>query len=402
MKNTFIPLSIILLLVIVLGILFSKNIQHTVNWEESFNERSKNPYGLKVFYNELGKLYEEQNFRTVYYQPDSYLGANSEGSYGDHIAEGTYLKIGNTMDFTFYSIEELLRFAEKGNTVFLSDYYFPNSLSDTLQFKVEYLTHSNKERSSLEFLDKKLSKNNIVLDRNKGSYFFKEISENTKILGFVKHEGHPNFIEIPFGEGTILLHLQPKAFTNYHLLKDKQYSYAEGILSYLPETDLYFDSYLKYTTPYLNDQEEESSDLGWFLEQEAFRWAWYLALLLTLLFVIFTAKRKQRIVPIVKPLENTSMAFVKTISNLYHETKDHRNMVDKKILYFLEKLRSQYQIDTSQLDEDFIEKLSLRSGVPKEKVKKLVDYMAWLKQKEDLQEIHLTRLNQFIEAFHNN
>ena len=38
----------------------------------------------------------------------------------------------------------------------------------------------------------------------------------------------------------------------------------------------------------------------------------------------------------------------------------------------------------------------------KEKVKKLVDYMAWLKQKEDLQEIHLTRLNQFIEAFHNN
>jgi len=87
---------------------------------------------------------------------------------------------------------------------------------------------------------------------------------------------------------------------------------------------------------------------------------------------------------------------------LYHETKDHRNMVDKKILYFLEKLRSQYQIDTSQLDEDFIEKLSLRSGVPKEKVKKLVDYMAWLKQKEDLQEIHLTRLNQFIEAFHNN
>jgi len=62
----------------------------------------------------------------------------------------------------------------------------------------------------------------------------------------------------------------------------------------------------------------------------------------------------------------------------------------------------QYQIDTSQLDEDFIEKLSLRSGVPKEKVKKLVDYMAWLKQKEDLQEIHLTRLNQFIEAFHNN
>ena len=93
MKNTFIPLSIILLLVIVLGILFSKNIQHTVNWEESFNERSKNPYGLKVFYNELGKLYEEQNFRTVYYQPDSYLGANSEGSYGLDSGDCHTLKI---------------------------------------------------------------------------------------------------------------------------------------------------------------------------------------------------------------------------------------------------------------------------------------------------------------------
>ena len=74
--------------------------------------------------------------------------------------------------------------------------------------------------------------------------------------------------------------------------------------------------------------------------------------------MIFNAKRKQRIVKVVKPLENTTVAFTKTIGNLYYETKDHNNLIDKKITYFLEYIRRVYYLDTQMLNEKFIKNLT--------------------------------------------
>ena len=189
--------------------------------------------------------------------------------------------------------------------------------------------------------------NSIQIDKNEGDYYFSAFdSINYSILGYAKTDKkRVNFIKIPFGNGTILLHTEPKAFTNYNILKDDRYRYVESILSYLPDDDVYFDSYSKRQTPY-GDAEEESN-LSWFLEQLSFRWAWYTALIFLLLFMIFNAKRRQRIIKIIKPLQNTSLAFVKTISNLYIETQDYKNLIDKKITYFLEKVRTDFNIDTT-------------------------------------------------------
>src|SRR5690606_40878460 len=60
----------------------------SVDWEESFNEKSNKPYGVSVFYNELQHLFKNNEIRTVYHMPESYLWANSEFGNGDHIAKG--------------------------------------------------------------------------------------------------------------------------------------------------------------------------------------------------------------------------------------------------------------------------------------------------------------------------
>src|SRR5690606_995155 len=146
----------------------------------------------------------------------------------------------------------------------------------------------------------------------------------------------------------------------------------ESAMSYLPGQNLYFDSYTKYFNSYYGDAEQKS-DLGWFLEQSAFKWAWYWALFFMLLFIVFNAKRRQRIVQVIKPLSNTTVEFVKTISNLYYETQDHKNLVHKKITYFLEKVRTDYNLDTSLLDEEFIDRLAAKSGKKKEQVAKLIN-----------------------------
>ena len=116
--------------------------------------------------------------------------------------------------------------------------------------------------------------------------------------------------------------------------------------------------------------------------------------------MVFNAKRRQRIVKIIKPLQNTTVAFVKTISNLYFETQDHTNLIEKKITYFLAKIRKEYNLDTSSLNQEFIERLSLKSGHKKQDIKKTIDYINWLRSKSELNEANLVSLNKKIEEFY--
>ncbi|MBW2938255.1 DUF4350 domain-containing protein [Aureisphaera sp. CAU 1614] len=401
MKKVYLIGGLIIILVIILARSCDFSYSKTIDWEESFNEKSNKPYGLRVFYKELALIFKDKKIRTLYHQPASYFYANSEDGYGDHIAKGTYIKIGNSNALTYDSVDELLYFAEHGNTLFISDYYFPQILVDTLGIDIDYVPNEKDSISKLVFESKNLSEKNTKIDRSIGDYYFGVMPPSShQVLGYADEEKtKPNFIKVPFEDGTIYLHLQPKIFTNYNVLKDDNYSYVEEVLSFFPDEDIYFDSFYKYQTAYSNEA-EESSDLGWFLEQRAFRWAWYLALILIFLFVIFIAKRRQRIIKVVKPLENTTVAFVKTISNLYFETQDHKNIIEKKSTYFLERIRTQYNLDTSKLDEEFIERLSLKSGVKKEKVKTLINYIDWLRNKRQYFESNLIQLNTYIEEFY--
>ncbi|MEL0454647.1 DUF4350 domain-containing protein [Flavobacteriaceae bacterium SZ-1-7] len=399
MKKVLPVILVLIALVVTAAIVIGIKRTKTVDWEESFDEKSNRPYGVSILYKELPKMFEDYKVRTVYHQPSSYLSANSEDGYGEHVAEGSYIIIGNSDYLTDDSVDELLKFVNDGNTLFISDYYYPQKLHDTLSLDIDYVLNE-KDSISYESL-KYIDIDEIAIDRNEGdNYFGKFDSINYTVLGHSKIDyKHVNFLQIPFGEGNIFLHTEPKAFTNYNLLKEDRYKYAEGILSYLPENNVYFDSYVKIQTGYDGDVEKESN-LSWFLEQMSFRWAWYTALIFTVLFMIFNAKRRQRIIKIIKPLQNTTIGFVKTVSNLYFETQDHKNLVHKKITYFLEKIRTDYNIDTSVLNEEFIKKLASKTGKKKEDVKKVIDFINWLRTKNEFFEDNLIKLNRHIEAFY--
>ena len=398
MKKLWPILLIIIALIVTTAVAIGIKNTKTVDWEESFNEKSNKPYGVSVFYNELAKVFGNDSIRTVYHTPESYLRVNSEDGDGDHVATGSYIIIGNSDYLGDESVDELLNFADKGNTLFISDYYFVQKIHDTLQIDVDYVSTAKDSMSYMSFENKTLS--DAIIDKNAGvNYFSRFDSINYVILGYAKTDvKRVNFIEVPFGKGHIYLHLEPKAFTNYHMLKDNRYKYTEGLISYLPDADVYFDSYTKIQTG--AEGAEKKSNLSWFLEQLSFRWAWYTALVFTILFMIFNAKRKQRIIKIIKPLQNTTVAFVKTISNLYFDIQDHKNLIHKKTTYFLEKIRTDYNIDTSVLNDEFILKLASKTGKKKEDVKQLIDYINWLKSKNELFESHLLTLNKHIENFY--
>ncbi len=395
------PLALGIILIIILVIVLRPKGTRVVDWEETFNERSTAPYGLSVLYKEFPNLFKDRQIRTVYHTPSSYLFANSENGYGDHAAKGSYVIIGNSDYLYDASIKQLLSFVEEGNTLFISDYTYPKTLTDTLNLTIAYAKNETDSISNLSFKTDALQHKNTIIDKNGNDFFFENLdSPYAEVLGYVENDGqHPNFIQIPIGEGNVYLHLEPKVFANYNVLKDDRHKYVEGALSYLPDDDIYYDSYTKFSTSYGGNVEEDS-ELGWFLEQLSFKWAWFTGLILALLFVIFNAKRRQRIIKIIKPLQNTTVAFVKTISNLYFETKDHKNLIDKKITYFLEKIRTSYNLDTSALNEEFIAKLSSKSGKKVQQVKGLIRYINQLRSKDEFYENDLIQLNKHIEAFY--
>jgi hypothetical protein len=127
------------------------------------------------------------------------------------------------------------------------------------------------------------------------------------------------------------------------------------------------------------------------------RWAYWLAWIGLILFIVFNSKRKQRIVPVIKPLENTTIDFAKTISNLYFQEKNYKDIIRKKIIYFLEKVRTLYHIETANLDDDFMLKLAHKSGKNEEDIKALIQLIVQLKNRGVFYEEDLIKLNKALE-----
>ena len=199
---------------------------------------------------------------------------------------------------------------------------------------------------------------------------------------------------MPYGtnNGAFYIHTNPFAFTNYHMLNDKE-DYAATVLSYLPKQPIIWDNYYK------SGRKIITSPLRFVLQNQALKWAFYIALLSLIMFVVFKGKRTQRIIPIVEPLKNATLDFTKTIGDLYYQHSDFTNIIKNKIQYFLEQIRAKYYLNTNELSESFISKLAIKSSNKKEDTKALINFIVYLKSKSNHTENDLIQLNNLIEKF---
>lgn len=368
----------------------------TIDWSETYNERHSKPYGLKVLYEEFTNLFDEVSIKKIRNTPYEYFNAKYNWDEYKYTIEGTYVSIHPYFYTDESSLNELFDFASEGNIVFMSTHEIPHYIQDSLGFKTKY-DYQVETKAEFSFSNDNLWNNSVSFEKGIKNIHFTEIDTLTTIpLGYQKFSSdsiYTNFIKVPVGDGAFLLHTQPVAFTNFHLLKDEHHKYAEGVLGYLPNRNIFFDSPNKYGV------EESSSPLRFILSQPPLRWAWFISLLTLLVFILFNVKRKQRIVKIINPLENTTLDFTKTIGNLFYETKDHENVVRKKITYFLEHIRNDYLMDTQVLDEVFIKRLALKAGKDKDEIEDLISLIIKLKKKVHFQEYDVLNITEAIERF---
>ena len=415
-----------LLGVIVLLFIVESTRTRPVIWNESYTSGDKIPFGCFVLYDQLDELLPGQNIASVDQTPMDFLLEN-EG-----VTNANYIFINNYLEFDKVETEYLMDFAARGNKIFIASKTAYGPLADTLNIESNYnytaYSKNQKDTVSATLANENLIKRKSYYER--GSvyrYFVNYDSLNTTVLGEIEvqrdlnaiedfftaeveemeedeiyiddptAEDIPqvNFIETKVGEGAIYYNLNPIAFTNYYLLKEGGNDYVSGALSYLNEGPVYFDDYGK------SGRRVVSSPMRFILSEVSLKTAYYLAIVTILLYLVIGSKRKQRIIPVIKPLPNDTVEFTKTIGSLYYESKDYSSIVNKKISFFLAKLRSTYFLPTDQLDANFIKRLTQKSGKSDKLVQTTIQLINELRQKPFHNEFELKRLSKKIEKFLN-
>ena len=119
------------------------------------------------------------------------------------------------------------------------------------------------------------------------------------------------------------------------------------------------------------------------------------------LFILFMGKRKQRIIPVIEPVRNTTLDFVQTIGRLYFNRHDNKNLAIKKITFFMDYLRNRFFIRNAD-DAGLINQLSLKSGISEIELQSLFNTINHARNCKVLSDHDLMILNNKIDEFYKN
>lgn len=356
MNKTFKLYGLIFIIVMAVLALLELSKSDVTDWRKNFDVNEKSPFGLYIFSKEANHLLNDKVKRTDLSPYDFYKTQK--------LKPHNILIIESKLDSESWN--KILENVEKGSDVMVISDFFHQSISDSLGFSMS--TISYEDFNLLLLTDNKFASDSLKLDKLPSGKGFELILKDHEILGKEESDSKmANFINVNHGKGHLYLHSEPLILTNYYLLKPGNEKYVQNVFSYLPDREtVWFSGDNKNVA-------ESRSHLRFILANPGLRYAWWLLLGGLLLFIIFNAKRKQRIVPIIESKKNKSVEFVKSIGNLYLQEGDFHDMMAKKAQYFLNRVRMDLLIDTKDLDEKFIHLLHLKTGKSVEKIKEATE-----------------------------
>ncbi len=386
--------------------------------EKQLNERitlrkqDKIPYGTYVAYKGLENIFPNAAIYSNKYEPGYWDSLSSYES------DQALIIITGKFNADESEMKKLISFVEKGNDVFVSARtisYLAGDMMDCRVYDYDISSYTDKAVVTKDSLDVYLNTppfgkqtNYSYPGRKLDAYFSLINDKTTEVLG-ENELGRPNFIRLRAGQGNLFIHLAPLAFTNYFLLHKDNINYYEKAFSVInpATTKVVWDEYY-LNKKMLNDNND--SKKGWFSVlmntknsdgKKPFRAAFWLAILLLLLYVLLEMRRKQRFIPAIKKPRNDSMDFVKTIGRLYFDKGDHKNLCRKMSAYFLEHVRNKYKLLTGSLDDEFVKKLQYKSGVEEYEVRGIVSFIKYVDDAPGISHKELTDFHKQLESFYN-
>lgn len=387
-------------------------------WSVMLRKDVKDPYGLYMIHNLLAEQFPGYDFETM----DADIEETLDDADSDTLSN--YVFIGHNIFLDSAARMSLSHFVERGNNAFIfaqnpPEYFFedstwtPYSHSSYYNSSYNYYTdtsmymslrHSGLADSSALYKftynveEDSLSRDWYYFD----TYFSTEAELEIVEIGYM--EGYPNMVRVPWGKGQIYFHTVPVVLTNHYLMQPTQREYAEAVLGHMHEGHIYYDD-ANQRPEYDYDGNRrsgglEESALSYVLSQPALRWSLMLMLATLLAYVLFRAKRRQRIVPVLEPNTNSSLDFLQTIGRLYFLQNDHKKLASKKMRLFLSFIRGRYHISTQTLDDNLQAHIARKAQVPLDHVQEIFKKYKAIEYLDEVSDVLLIEFHSAIDRFH--
>ena len=379
-----------------------------INWTRMFYSGFKIPYGTFVLKEVMPDLFDR-----VDRNRNSLLEITDTLTYPINV-----FSISNNFEPTDLEIEYMLFEAELGTNFVVSANYFKKQLLDTLVLDLDTANlffgnqiiplmdegeFSDYRFSIKDFLirdtvhimatNKSFHKQEYVIKkRDIFSYFTNLDSTHVNVLA--TYHGNPILIETQFGEGKIILCSVPHIFSNIYLLQAENHPFVSYVMSRVPKERLVWTEFYEIGRGLSN------TPLRFILGEPALKLALYTLLGSLVIFVLFEIKRKQRAIPIVKPLSNDSLDFVETIGNLYLESHQNSTVAQKRVQFFLDYIRTNFYLDTSNLDENFVQALARKSKIETSVAEELVKQVRFVLDNNQISDKLLLKLSNNLDEFY--
>jgi hypothetical protein len=390
--------------------------KHTLpSLSESYRKSDKQPFGSFVAYSEFRHLFNDRYIETVTDPFDEEW--NNIKDYSADRKYSLYFLITKNLVLNYSEVNAFMDYVKAGNDLFISADYVDNRLLENINCNTERMGEIVDEtRGIMHQTNVSMYFGDNFNPPAYGYYYYPFLNALSgydtafaRVLG-VNEINSPNYVILFSGRGRIYLHVAPRIFSNYFLLTADNYKYFENVISYLRSDpkNIYWDEYYKNTNSdrrknnSSRNSEDNFSSLGVIGQHQPLLWAFWLAITGLILYILFNVKRKQRVIDIVKPNANTTVTFTETVGRLYLQKKDNRHIAEKMITYFYEHIRNKYFIGTAAINDEFINSLSGKSGVSKEKTRQLFSLLQRLQSKESVDDAELLQLNTGIENFYKN
>ena len=177
------------------------------------------------------------------------------------------------------------------------------------------------------------------------AHFIHEEEDSAAQVKFPTEPYMINTVAVSFsvGKGRVILFSMPMQMTNYGILHPEAGPFIAKMMSEVAQNPVVRIDRSEVA-------QREQSVFYVLLGEPPLRWALYLVLTSIVLFCIFTARRRQRVVPVISPPQNRSLEFVKLIGTLHYQDGFHSDLLKKKLAYTAEEIRRVTGIDI--LDDD--------------------------------------------------
>ena len=370
------------------------------NLKETYSYKSNEAFDASFNYQLLKAAYPKTSIQVK----DESIAKIAAWS-GDTAA--LYISIAKKYYVDDANAEALLNFVYKGNSAFIAAGEIDSVLLNKM-YCTQYTVTNGYSDIPLEFSNTKLSLNSALCTYKDTAFKYYYLpmlnafplinDRHARVIGYNQNKA-TNFIVFFWGKGRLYLHAEPRAFSNYFLMSNKNHRYAIQVLQMLPQfpEHVYVDDY--YNKRDYKSASNSPSFLNTLLKNPPLAWAFFIVLGLLLLYILINGKRRQQVIPIIKPTENSSVAYAEAIAGLYLRQDSNSSIAEKQIMYFNEGIRASYFITPSVHDASYLQLLSKKSGVPLEEITALYSFMETIKATAKVTDEDLTLLNKKLASF---